>query len=87
MNTHITAPVAVKPRLRFAYLILTEDGRCIASNHYGEFALNRLNRWDWIVGYMIQEFGCDPDDVDCLETDDGDRITVDGKIVAELVEE
>lgn len=87
MNMQITkAPVAAKPRTRFAYLMLT-DGRVIGSNHYGEFGLNRLNQWAWIVGHMISEFGCNPDDVSCVETDEGDRIAVNGKIVAQLEDE
>lgn len=87
MNAHVSlAPVAQKPRIRFAYL-MSLDGRCIATNHYGECGLNRHNQWAWIVGYMVNEFGCDPDNVYCIETDEGDRITVDGEPVAYLTEE
>jgi hypothetical protein len=77
---------ATKPRIRFAYLILT-DGRCIGSNHFGPCGLDHLNQWDWIVGHLISEFGCNADDVSCVETDEGDRIAVNGKIVCEMVEE
>lgn len=87
MNMQITkAPVAAKPRTRFVYIVLT-DGRVIGSNHYGEFGINYTNQWPWIVGHMISEFGCNPDDVSCVETDEGDRIAVKGEIAAELVEE
>ena len=78
-----------KPKTRIAYLMLT-DGlrvRCIGTNHYGECGLTRHNQWGWIIGHMISEFGCEPDDVSCVETDDGDRIAVNGKIVGELVVE
>jgi hypothetical protein len=39
-----------------------------------------------IVGYLVNEFGCNPDDIKSIETDDGDKITVGGKITAYLEE-
>lgn len=35
-------------------------------------------RWDWIAETVAAECECDPDEVDCMESDDGDMITVDG---------
>ena len=72
---------------RWAYLIALDGRRCFTSNHYGDCGLNRHNQWAWIVGHMIDETGCNPDDVSCVETDDGDRIAINGKIEAELVRE
>lgn len=78
-----------RPKTRFAYLFVTVDGgkRCIGTNHYGEHALNHTNEWAWIVGYMVNEFGCDPDAVHCEEggeDDAHDWITIDGKRVGHL---
>jgi hypothetical protein len=81
-----TSQHSLKPRIRIGYIVLT-DGRVIGSNHFGEYGINRLNQRDWIVGHMISETGCNADDVGCVETDEGDRITVYGNIAAELVEE
>lgn len=79
-------PKPERPRTRFAYLILT-DGRCIGTNHYGDCALNHTNEWAWIVGHMVDEFGCDPDAVHIEEggeSDEHDWITIDGTRVGYL---
>lgn len=34
--------------------------------------------WDWIRETVAHECECDPDQVGCMESDDGDLITVDG---------
>lgn len=44
------------------------------------------NRWGWISRTIASQFNCWPDDVGVIETDDGDRITVRGEIVAYRVE-
>jgi hypothetical protein len=36
---------------------------------------------------MISEFGCEPEEVTSIETEDGDKIAVNGNIVGELVVE
>lgn len=79
-----TATLADRPAVPFIYLMLIE-GRCLASNVRGEFGINRHNQWAWIVGYIVGEFGCAPEAVTCIETDDGDKIAVDGRPVAELI--
>jgi hypothetical protein len=38
-------------------------------------------RWEWIAASFAEYFDCDPEDVDLTETDDGNLITVKGKIV------
>ena len=76
-----------RPRIKVGYLMLT-DGlrvRCISSNIMGEHGINRHNQWAWIVGMMVDEFNCEPEDVSCVETADGDKIAVKGTIVGELV--
>ena len=35
-------------------------------------------KWDWIRETVAAECECDPDQVGCVESDDGDLITVDG---------
>jgi hypothetical protein len=35
-------------------------------------------RWDWIRETVAAECGADADQVGCIESDDGDMITVDG---------
>jgi hypothetical protein len=35
-------------------------------------------KWDWIRETVAHECECDPDQVGCIESDDGDMITVDG---------
>jgi hypothetical protein len=66
----------------YAYLIRLEDRGCFASNHYGDCGLNWSNQWGWIADSVAKEFECSADDVNCLETDDGDVLTVNGKPVA-----
>lgn len=79
-----TTHLAARPAVPFIYLMLI-DGRCLASNVRGEVGINRHNQWAWIVGNIVGEFGCNPEAVTCIETDDGDKIAVDGKPVAELI--
>lgn len=79
-----TATLATRPAVPFIYLMLIE-GRCLASNVRGEVGINRHNQWSWIVGHIVGEFGCAPESVTCIETEDGDRICVDGKPVAEVI--
>lgn len=35
-------------------------------------------KWDWIANTVARECECDEDQVGCVESDDGDLITVDG---------
>ena len=81
-----TAKITTRPAVPFVYLMLI-DGRCLASNVYGEFGINRHNQWSWIVGMIVGEFGCDPEAVTCLETEDGDMIAVNGKPAAVVIYE
>jgi hypothetical protein len=89
MDTIFPSLATIRKPTKFAYLMVNEGPRvrCVGSNFYGDCGLNHTNQWAWIVGHMISEFGCEPDDVSCVETDDGDKIAVAGKIVGELVVE
>lgn len=76
-----------RPKRRFAYVFVTSGihVRCVGSNHFGEFGLNRHNQWAWIVGLMVNEFGCDPDTVHIEEGEDGEEfITIDGERVGRV---
>lgn len=75
-----------RPPVVGLYLTLLDDRRIIASNIRSEYGIHRHNQWEWIVGNIVGWFGCDADDVSCLETEDGDMIAVKGSPVAELVE-
>lgn len=57
-------------------------GRKIAENIYGEHGVNRRNQWGWIVENVKEYFGCDDNDVECVEGEEGDLVAVCGKIVA-----
>lgn len=76
-------PASVLPH-KFIYIMFTDGNRCVASNFCGEDGITYRNQWSWIVGHMIQEFGCDESDVGCIEMEDGDRVTVCGEVVAYL---
>lgn len=71
---------------KHAYLMVIEGDRCIASNHYGDCGLTVWNVFTWAARHLSAEFECDVDDVCCIETDDGDRFTVNGMIVAYLAD-
>jgi hypothetical protein len=73
------APV-VKAPPRISIHVL--GGREIAQNIYCADGVNARNQWGWIVDHVKEHFGCDEDDVECIETEDGDMIAVCGKIVA-----
>lgn len=40
------------------------------------------SRWTWICDVIADHCDCQPEDVDCIETEDGDRITANGVHVA-----
>lgn len=57
--------------------------RLLHVNSRATFALagftGPFSAWSWIVDSMIEEHGCDEDDVGCQESDDGDLVTVRGE--------
>jgi hypothetical protein len=57
-------------------------GREIAHNIYCADGVNARNQWGWIVDHVKEHFGCDADDVECIECPEGDMIAVCGKICA-----
>lgn len=68
-------------QLVYCYVMDARSHRCIASAGFSDFI---SNRWPWVQQVVAGQFACRPDDVSCVETDDGDKITVRGEIVAYL---
>lgn len=64
--------------LSYCYLHDALTGQCLGSIGYSGTG----TRWEWIRARVAGEYGCEPDDVNCIETDDGDKITAGGRIVA-----
>lgn len=60
------------------HTIKTMDGRTLARTH----SLNE--RWPWIKDVVAADAECHLDDVNVLETKDGDLITVKGKRYARV---
>lgn len=54
------------------------DGRRIASASFTDPS----NAWPWVQDTVAAEFDCEPDDVTCLETADGEFVAVRGERVA-----
>lgn len=63
-----------------AYLFDELTDRLFASNHFDSV----LARWPWVKEVIAARHDCSLDDVDCVETENGDRITVKGVIVARM---
>lgn len=53
------------------------DGREIST----KFSHTTTEVWPWVVLAVATNMSCDADDVDEIETDDGDKLTVKGEIV------
>lgn len=62
------------------HTIKTLDGRTLARTH----SLAPDHKWDWISGMVAADAECQRDDVNVLETKDGDLITVKGKRYARV---
>lgn len=75
----ISAPPRTPPTSgAICYLHDHLTSRCISSLwHRGAGTT-----WDWIVANVAAEYDCDPESVDLIETDDGDKITAGGRVVA-----
>lgn len=58
-------------------LVKLSTGKVFAQTIIGYF-----DCWNWICETVADEFECSADDVDCIETDDGDLITALGVPVA-----
>lgn len=50
------------------------------------YGVRLADRWSYLFGQVAEWAGCDSDDVNVIETDDGDRVTVHGEIVGELID-
>ena len=71
----------VAPRLPGYYAVYVmdaEDNHCITCGYFTD------SRWSWVQEVVAGEFQGHPNDVACIETEDGDKITLNGKVVAYL---
>lgn len=73
------SPAEIREASRLVIRDIT-NGRVIVATLNNHISLSR--RWSWIAEHIALNFECHVDDVDCIETDDGDVITADGKPVA-----
>lgn len=42
------------------------------------------SQWDWISATVAHEFECDPNDLDCLDTEDGDFVVLNGVGIVQI---
>lgn len=63
-----------------AYVFDELTRKCYASAQFTEITA----RWQWVQEVVAANELCSPNDVRCIETDDGDKITVNGHVVAFL---
>ena len=75
-------PAADAPMV-FCYIMDVLTNRCIGSAGFTDFI---THRWPWVQHTVAGQYDCSPDDVHCIETDDGDRITARGEVVAYLAD-
>jgi len=60
-------------------LINSETGRRIAWT----WGMTSSCKWEWISRTIADTFECDPDDVDCVDSEDRfDNLTINGEVVA-----
>ena len=71
---------AIVTQMTVWHTIKTLDGRTLSRTH-GVGG----SKWLWIVETVAGDAGCEPEDVDTIETDDGDTITVKGKHYARVL--
>lgn len=65
--------------------LFRNDNTVIASTSHG---WSPGGKWAWVARCFAEDFGCDPDDVSVVETeDDGDKITVKGEPVGYIIDE
>lgn len=57
-----------------------QTGRVITSRPLGSY--DSMNQWAWISNAVADWHDCDVADVDCIETDEGEFITVKGERAA-----
>lgn len=66
------------------YLHDSITNNVIASTPAYGLSLLDGTKWEWIAASLASWHGCRMSEVDCVETDDGDRYTVRGEVVARL---
>lgn len=65
------------------HTIKTMDGRTLSNTH----SIPMGHKWGWVVDTVAADAECDQDDVNIVEAEDGDIITVKGKHYARVTTE
>lgn len=78
LNDAVTESAPVRKPL-YEYLHCELTGKVFASRQVG-YAVG----WEWYVDAVCEWESCLQSAVDLIETDDGDALTVDGRIVARI---
>jgi hypothetical protein len=73
---------AAQPRCQPVTQLCRLDGKVIAE---ASVSFISGDRWAWIVETVARETECREDQVGCVETDEGDVVTVDGIPVYRLI--
>lgn len=71
---------AIRQNYHAAYIMDALTNRCIASAYFTRLTA----RWSWVQEVVAGEYECEPDEVGCIETENGDKITVRNVPVAYL---
>jgi hypothetical protein len=64
------------------YEIRTLDGRRLSRTH----GLGHDGKWRWVTNTVMGETGCDYEDIDIEEAEDGDFVTVHKKRYARVID-
>lgn len=71
---------------RQIYLHCALTGHVFASAHTTLLGSLTTSKWDWIARRTAEEFECDPDDIECAESDERENLTINNKIVGWISE-
>lgn len=66
----------------FEYLLDLKSGRVISCARFKSFGDIVEGRWSWIKDSIANHYDCNPDDVEMIETEEGDVLTAKGLPVA-----
>ena len=73
MQTNVVQ-LPVRPRTCWTTLCHLDGREWARSSHFGPGGA-----WNWILDAVQEEHGVNEDQIGCIETDDGDVVTIDGE--------
>jgi hypothetical protein len=76
-----------KPKVRITRLWLLNDPKPLRESFDASLINPPMGEWALIEETFCDHFGCEPADVDMVETEDGDRVAVRGEIVGFVTRE